>query len=130
MLGAIGLADPAILEALNDPEGDLTVFAPTDAAFRALYSALKVSGINEIPKEVLTKVLLHHVVGDRAFSFCLSDGAEIPTLNMDDLTVDLDMLSIISSSGNSAKLSVDALDIKATNGVIHVIESVLVPSNL
>ncbi len=128
LVAALVKAD--LVGAVSDPNANLTVFAPTDAAFATLYKDLGVGGINEISKETLTKVLLHHVVGDRAFSYCLSDGAKIPTLNMDKLTVDLDMLSIISSSGNSAKLSVGALDIKATNGVIHVIESVLVPSNL
>jgi len=124
------LVKAELVGAVNDPNANLTVFAPTDAAFQALYKTLGVSGIKDIPKDILTKVLLHHVVGDRAFSFCLSDKAKIPTLNNDNLTVDLGMLSIISSSGNSAKLSVGSLDIKSTNGVIHVIESVLIPSNL
>jgi uncharacterized surface protein with fasciclin (FAS1) repeats len=118
-----------LVGAVADPNANLTVFAPTDKAFMTLYQALGVSGVDKISKDVLTKVLLHHVAGDRAFSFCLSDGEEIPTLNGDKLTVDLGALSIISSSGNAAKLSVSGLDIKASNGVIHVIESVLVPSN-
>jgi uncharacterized surface protein with fasciclin (FAS1) repeats len=127
LVAALVRAD--LVGAVADPNANLTVFAPTDQAFYALYKALGVNGVNEISKDVLTKVLLHHVAGDRAFSFCLSDDEKIPTLNGDNLLVDLGALSIISSSGNAAKLSVGSLDIKASNGVIHVIESVLVPSN-
>ncbi len=68
---------------------DLTVFAPTDAAFEDLYTTLGVNGINEIPVDLLTDVLLYHVVPARAFSQDLRQGAILPTLlEGQELTVD------------------------------------------
>lgn len=118
-----------------DPSQNLTVFAPTDGAFAQLLADNP--GIDllayfaKYPDE-LTKVLLHHVAAGSTFSFCLSDGQEVPTLNSDVLTVDLGMLELVSSSGNTVGLVTDPflLDIHANNGVIHVIDYVLIPSNL
>lgn len=117
-----------LVGAVADPEAELTVFAPTDAAFEALYNALPgVEGIDDLSVDILTRVLLHHVVGGRVFSNCLVSG-EVPTLNQN-ITVDLSDLSITSSSGNKVGLVASALDIKGSNGVIHVIDGVLVPAN-
>lgn len=104
-------------------DDDLTVFAPTDAAFEALYDALGVNGIDDIPLETLTNVLLYHVVPARAFSQDLRNGAELPTLlEGASLTVNLGSLQI-----NESNLVESLLNIHATNGVIHVIDSVLLP---
>jgi uncharacterized surface protein with fasciclin (FAS1) repeats len=104
-------------------EDNLTVFAPTDAAFEALYDALGVNGVDDIDLETLTNVLLYHVVPARAFSQDLRNGAELPTLlEGATLSVDLGSLQI-----NSSGLVPAALNIHATNGVIHVIDSVLLP---
>jgi uncharacterized surface protein with fasciclin (FAS1) repeats len=102
---------------------NLTVFAPTDAAFEALYLALDVSGVDEIPVELLTDVLLYHVVPARAFSQDLRQDANLPTLlEGQELTVDLANLQI-----NESGLVASALNIHATNGVIHAIDQVLLP---
>ncbi|RZS95190.1 fasciclin domain-containing protein [Cecembia calidifontis] len=104
-------------------DDDLTVFAPTDAAFEALYDALGVNGIDDIPLETLTNVLLYHVVPARAFSQDLRNGAELPTLlEGANLTVNLGSLQI-----NESNLVESLLNIHATNGVIHVIDRVLLP---
>ncbi|WP_194775480.1 fasciclin domain-containing protein [Pararhodonellum marinum] len=104
-------------------EDNLTVFAPTDAAFEALYEALEVDGVDDIPLELLTDVLLYHVVPARAFSQDLREGAELPTLLEDQiLTVNLADLEI-----NESGLIPGLLNVHATNGVIHVIDSVLLP---
>jgi uncharacterized surface protein with fasciclin (FAS1) repeats len=102
---------------------DLTVFAPTDAAFEDLYTTLGVNGINEIPVDLLTDVLLYHVVPARAFSQDLRQGAILPTLlEGQELTVDLANLQI-----NESGLVPTALNIHATNGVVHAIDRVLLP---
>ncbi|MFC3415624.1 fasciclin domain-containing protein [Algoriphagus hitonicola] len=107
----------------GDMMDDLTVFAPTDAAFEDLYAALGVSGVDEIPVETLTDVLLYHVVPARAFSQDLRDGASLPTLlEGEELTVNLADLEI-----NESGLIAEALNIHATNGVIHAIDQVLLP---
>lgn len=105
---------------IND---DLTVFAPTDQAFQNLYTALGVSSVDQISIETLTDVLRYHVVPARAFSQDLRQGASLPTLlTGKDLTVDLGNLKI-----NDAGLVPASLNIHATNGVIHVIDRVLLP---
>lgn len=107
----------------GDAMDNLTVFAPTDAAFEALYDALGVNGVNEIPVDLLTNVLLYHVVPARAFSQDLREGAALPTLlEGQELNVDLANLQI-----NESGLVAAALNIHATNGVIHAIDQVLLP---
>ena len=114
-----GLVD-AVSGGMDD---NLTVFAPTDAAFEDLYDALGVSGVDEIDVDLLTDVLTYHVVPARAFSQDLRDGAELPTLlEGKSLTVDLPGLMI-----NDSGLVPSMLNIHATNGVIHVIDKVIVP---
>ncbi|WP_367127331.1 fasciclin domain-containing protein [Mongoliibacter sp.] len=104
---------------------NLTVFAPTDAAFEELYDALGVSGVDEIPVDLLQSVLEYHVVPVRAFSQDLRQDAELPTLlNGQTLTVDLDNLQI-----NDAGLVGSSLNIHATNGVIHAIDRVILPAS-
>jgi uncharacterized surface protein with fasciclin (FAS1) repeats len=104
-------------------DDDFTVFAPTDAAFQDLYTALGVEGVDQIPLETLTAVLQYHVVPARAFSQDLRQGASLPTLlTGQNLTVNLSNLQI-----NDSGLVAAALNIHATNGVIHVIDKVLLP---
>lgn len=113
-----------LVEAVSgDASDNLTVFAPTDAAFEALYATLGVSGVNDIPVELLTQVLQYHVVPARAFSQDLRQDASLPTLlEGQQLTVDLANLEI-----NESGLVPTALNIHATNGVIHAIDQVLLP---
>jgi len=108
--------------ALSGP-GPLTLFAPTDAAFAAL-PAGTVEALLADPTGLLTQILLYHVVGASALSTDLSDGQMIATLNGADVTV------TINGSGvfiNNAQVIV--ADIIADNGVVHVIDAVLVPAS-
>jgi len=130
----VTLLDAAgLVGVVADPDQNLTVFAPTNQAFLDLLDAVApfdlLGYFEEYPEE-LTKVLLHHVAAGSTFSFCLSDGQAIPTLNEDNLTVNLGALELISSSGNGVGLIPSLLDIHANNGVIHAIDYVLLPSNL
>lgn len=122
LVGALSRAN--LVDAVNGGmEDDLTVFAPTDAAFQQLYDDLGVGGFEDIPLETLENVLMYHVVPARAFSQDLRDEAELPTLLANNtLTVDLGELSI-----EEAGLNTDLLNIHATNGVIHVIDKVMLP---
>jgi transforming growth factor-beta-induced protein len=116
-----------LLAAASSNDAMLTVFAPTDAAFEALYDALNVSGINEVPIETLIAVLKHHIVMGNVFSSDLTSG-EVATLN-GDVTINLSANppTVTGGSGNVANLQTTLLNIHATNGVIHVIDKVLVP---
>jgi transforming growth factor-beta-induced protein len=119
--------DTDLLAAVSNAESNLTVFAPTDAAFQQLYTALGVNDVNDIPLETLTAVLKHHVVGARVFSTDLTDGS-VATLN-GNITVNAANKTITDGKGNVASLSANAglLNVLATNGVIHTIDRVLLP---
>ena len=112
-----------LVEALQG-EGPFTVFAPTDAAFAALPAGV----LDELladPSGALTQVLLYHVVAGAALSTDLTDGQTIATLFGENISVS------ISSAGvfiNDAQVIV--ADLIAENGVVHVIDAVLVPTTL
>ena len=110
-----------LVEALQG-EGPFTVFAPTNAAFAALLSQLNVTAEELLNHPQLAEVLLYHVVSGKVLSTGLADGMTAETLLAgQSITVDLtDGVKINNSS-------VVAADIEASNGVIHVIDSVLVP---
>ena len=103
-------------------EGPFTVFAPTDAAFTALMEALEVSAEELLAFEGLTDVLLYHVVGAQALAADLSDGQEITTLLDQDVTITINGMGVFV---NQAMVTV--ADIMADNGVVHVIDAVLLP---
>ncbi|MDN5212248.1 fasciclin domain-containing protein [Fulvivirgaceae bacterium BMA12] len=116
-------------------DGPFTVFAPTDAAFDALYSTLGVSGPAEIDDAVLEDVLLYHVLSGRVFSSDLSDGLQATTLSdaedPSQLTINIgDNVTITDNDDNSADAMVSDTNILGTNGVIHVIDAVILPVTL
>lgn len=117
--------DPDLLAALSG-EGKYTVFAPTDAAFIALLNSNDDwNSINDVPLDVLTKVLLHHVIEmPRVFSTDLQSG--LATTMNGNITIDAEAGTITDGSGATANLTT-VLDGLATNGVIHVIDKVLIP---
>jgi len=122
LVAALSAAD--LVGALSDPEGPFTVFAPTDDAFAALPDGLVDCLVKEESKDVLSDILLYHVVSGKVFSTDLSDGMTATTLNGDDVTVDL------SDGPKIDKSTVILADVEASNGVIHVIDSVLVPDDV
>jgi transforming growth factor-beta-induced protein len=120
-----GQGENDLLAAVSASTGELTVFAPTDAAFQALYTALNVDNVNEIPLSTLIAVLKKHVVAAKRFSTDLVSGT-VPTLN-GNVTVNTSNFTIVGGSGEPAALQSALLNIKAKNGVIHVIDKVLLP---
>jgi transforming growth factor-beta-induced protein len=105
-------------------DGPFTVFAPTNDAFVAALNALGLSKEELFAdKELLTDILLHHVVSGTVLSTDLANG-EVATLNPDgaDVTVDISNGVMIDNA------KVTAADLIAGNGVVHVIDAVLVPS--
>ena len=119
----VALLQKADLVSALQGEGPFTVFAPTDAAFEKLLAALDISASDLMQQPDLAKVLLYHVVQGKAMSGDLQDGMQLTTLNGESLTVDLtDGVQINSST-------VVLADIQAINGVVHVIDEILVPTN-
>jgi transforming growth factor-beta-induced protein len=101
-------------------DGPFTVFAPTNAAFDALFAQLGISGIDDLTAEQLVPILTYHVVPGNVVSTELSSG-EVGTLNGQNLSVDLSAGVKINES------EVIAADIQGSNGVVHVIDQVLLP---
>ena len=105
-------------------DGPFTVFAPTDDAFALLPEGL-ITELLADPSGDLTTILSHHVYSGTALSTDLSDGMMVPTLAGTELTVTImgDMVQIDNATVTMA-------DIITDNGVVHVIDAVLVPNDL
>lgn len=109
--------------------GPFTVFAPTDMAFMNAGFA-DVDAINAASPEDLAPILTHHVVkaNARVFSSDLSDG-NVEMLNDQNVGINLSNLTIQDAAGSTppASLIPSLLNVHATNGVVHVIDKVLLP---
>lgn len=103
-------------------EGPFTVFAPTDEAFAKLPAGTVETLLKPENKEKLVGILTYHVVAGKVMSSDVAAG-EVPTVNGQSLTVAIDEGVV---TVDEAK--VVAVDIEASNGVIHVIDSVILPS--
>jgi len=104
--------------------GPFTVFAPTNEAFDDLLAAIGQTNINDVPVSVLEKILLYHVVSGSVMSSQITAG-DVPTLNGE--TINLTTSGGIMVNGVSV---INPFDVEATNGVIHTINQVLVPSDI
>ncbi len=104
-------------------EGPFTVFAPTDAAFAALPAGTVEALLADIP--ALTNILTYHVAGAKAMSSDLSDGQKIVTVQGKEVTVTINEDGVFI---NNAKVTV--ADLEAENGVVHVIDAVLLPPTM
>ena len=118
---ATAVIQEELLPVLTDPLASYTVFAPTNTAFDDLANALStdINGLLALPN--LTDILTYHVVSGTVLSGNLTDGP-LPTLNGQSVTVDLTSGVMINSS------TVITPDVTANNGVVHVIDEVLLPS--
>lgn len=130
LLAAVSAASPEILEALSNPEAQLTVFAPTNAAFDALPDFVVAYVLGNT--ELLDSVLLYHVVDGVVTSTDLVSMLDdmgmttAVTLEGSELMVSVDLTALTAKVDN-ANIDMTMIDIPASNGVIHVIDAVLVP---
>lgn len=132
----------AVTFAANAPGGDptlpstlvtakLTVFAPTNAAFTALLGALNLKDIQQIPVATLLAVLRYHVVAGRNFSSDLSNGnltmlaGGAATINLTNGTTGGPTITGSGNGGNKSNIVI--ANVMCTNGVVHVIDRVLLP---
>ena len=126
---------PALLEAASGTSSNLTVFAPTDAAFQRLYSDLGVTNLSGISDETLTAVLQHHIISapttatGRVFSRDLVTG-NVATLN-GNINISATAGTVTGSLPDSRVANISAtaslVNVLGTNGVIHTIDQVLRP---
>lgn len=130
-LVAAVLAVPGLVDLLVNPEDTLTVLAPTDDAFAALFDTLGVTSVDEIPTETLLQVLSYHLIpGDAVTSPELFDGAVFTTAEGDDLTVSIEADGTIDFVGIGSTAAVVLPDVVAGNSIVHVIDTVLLPFEL
>ncbi len=100
-------------------EGPFTVFAPTDEAFAALPEGTVEALLEDIP--TLTAILTYHVVPGQVMSTDLSDGMMAETVQGQSVTIGVDDAVTVDGA------TVVQADIEASNGVIHVIDAVILP---
>ena len=123
LVDALTIAD---LAATLDQPGSYTVFAPTNAAFTAFLAQNNIPSLNDVPVDVLTQILLNHVIVGENASTSLSTGyvSTLATQSNSDLN-----LSMFVDTSNGVRLngvsSVAIPDIDATNGIIHVVDAVI-----
>ena len=109
--------------------GPITVFAPTDAAFAA--SGIKdVAAVNAAPVATLTNILSYHVVNNsRTYTPLVTSGQSLTTLQGGTVTFGASTTAItVTGKGNAGVASaITGPDITATNGVVHIIDRLLLP---
>lgn len=118
LAAALGAAE---LVTTLEGEGPFTVFAPTDEAFAALPDGLLDALLLPENQETLQSILTYHVVSGEVFAADVTTG-DVPTVEGSTFAVDTSEGVVINGTAN-----VTATDIEASNGVIHVIDSVILP---
>src|SRR6056297_3233210 len=118
LVAAVQAAD--LVETLKS-EGPFTVFAPTDEAFAALPEGTVDTLLMPENKDQLVSILTYHVVPGKVMSTDLTDDMEATTVQGADITIDLDDGVMVENA------TVTTADIETSNGVIHVIDTVILP---
>jgi transforming growth factor-beta-induced protein len=110
-----------LIPALSDPFSEFTVFAPTNDAFEDLLMELGIDIAGLLDLSNLSDILLYHVVSGTVLSTELMDG-DVPTLNGQSVSIDLSNGVMVNDA------SVITPDVTADNGVVHIIDAVLLPN--
>ena len=120
LVAAVQAAD--LVDVLKS-DGPFTVFAPTDDAFAALPAGTVENLLKPENKDQLVAILTYHVVAGKVMSTDLFDDMTAATVEGSSITIDLDNGVMVDNA------SVIAADIETTNGVIHVIDAVILPKS-
>lgn len=105
-----------VLNALADEESEFTIFAPTNAAFEAALEANP-----DLTDEQITEILTYHVLTSKVLSSDLSDGQSVETFQGENIMVSIGENVQINNA------TVTTVDLEGSNGVVHIIDSVLLP---
>lgn len=136
-----------LAETLDTAEADFTVFAPTDQAFVDLADALGFEGSDEAdawgylvealttlgsgnPIPLLTEILTYHVAGESLQASQVLGLESVETLQGGTVGVDADNLALVDADPDLDDPNLIATDIQAANGIVHVIDGVLLPINV
>ena len=117
--------DTGLVELFSDTI-QFTIFAPTDSAFFAFYDSMGVGGITELDPEAVLDVLLYHVTNGRRIS-----ASVVPPRRFKKIQTLLNEKFVVDTEANIEAIGSEAAiiqpDISASNGIIHVVDGVLVP---
>jgi uncharacterized surface protein with fasciclin (FAS1) repeats len=110
-------------------KGPFTVFAPTNAAFGKLPAGTVDTLVKPENKATLTKILTYHVVPGKLEAASLTDGKKLKTAEGEDLTVKLKdgKVWIVDAKGGTSMVTIS--NVNQSNGVIHVVDTVLMPAS-
>ncbi|SFZ94593.1 Uncaracterized surface protein containing fasciclin (FAS1) repeats [Flaviramulus basaltis] len=118
---------PYIDTVSDETAGPFTVFAPTNDAFVSLLAELEVNALTDIPTSTVDAVLLNHIVsGANVQSNQLTSGT-VTTLG-GDITADATLFTLTDANGRVSNIVTALVDIQGTNGVVHVIDKVILPA--
>jgi uncharacterized surface protein with fasciclin (FAS1) repeats len=124
-----------LVETLSS-EGPFTVFAPTNDAFAKLPEGTVASLLEADSKDALTGILTYHVVSGKFLAADVvaaindNEGSfTIPTVQGDELTASLDGENVILTDANGNTSTIVITDVDASNGVIHAIDTVVMPKS-
>jgi len=120
---AAALTAAGLVETLQG-EGPFTVFAPTDDAFAALPEGLVEALLLEENRDILIQILTYHVVAGEVYAADVTTG-DVPTVEGSTIAVDTADGVVLNGSA-----TVITADVEASNGVIHVIDAVILPEGL
>ena len=107
--------------------GPFTVFAPTNAAFDKLPKGAVAGLMDPASKAKLAGVLTYHVIAGRLVAADLKDGQELTTVNGEKLKVTVKDGQVMVGNGKDAPATVQIADVISSNGVTHVIDTVILP---
>ena len=108
--------------------GPFTVFAPTNAAFDKLPKGAVAGLMDPASKAKLAGVLTYHVIAGRLVAADLKDGQELTTVNGEKLKVTVKDGQVMVGNGKDAPATVQIADVISSNGVTHVIDTVILPT--
>ncbi len=109
--------------------GPFTVFAPTNAAFDKLPAGTVNSLVTPEMKPTLTKILTYHVVPGRLMAADLKDGQTLTTVEGETLTVLVKGTSVMLKDAKGGMSTVTIPNVVSSNGITHVVDTVLMPAN-
>lgn len=110
--------------------GPITVFAPTDAAFTAAVPTIKTAAdVSAMTAQQLTAILSYHIVPGRIYTPTVTNGTSLTTAQTGTVTLGTSTTSVtVTGKGNGSTASnITGPDITATNGVVHIIDRLLLP---
>ena len=115
-----------LVETLSGP-GPFTVFAPTNDAFGKLPKGTVETLVKPESKATLTKILTYHVVPGKLTASDLKDGSKLKTVSGGELTVMSKGGKVTLTDAKGGKSNVTIANVMQSNGVIHVVDTVLMP---